>query len=63
MDRLYLIYAACGLLAVVLALVSRAMHRLPLSEPLLAMEHGHGWLLSDAEAINWDRLIYGPDES
>ncbi len=37
MDRLYLIYAACGSLAVVLALVSREMHRLPLSEPLLAM--------------------------
>ncbi len=31
MDRLYLIYAACGSLAVVLALVSREMHRLPLS--------------------------------
>lgn len=37
MDRLYLIYAACGSLAVVLALASREMHRLPLSEPLLAM--------------------------
>jgi len=37
MDRFHLIYAACGSLAVVLALVSREMHRLPLSEPLLAM--------------------------
>jgi len=37
MDRFDLIYAACGSLAVVLALVSREMHRLPLSEPLLAM--------------------------
>lgn len=26
-------------------------------------EHGHGWLLSDAEAIDWDRLIHGQDKS
>ena len=40
MDGLHLMYAACGTLAVVLALVSRDMHQLPLSEPLVALLFG-----------------------
>jgi NhaP-type Na+/H+ or K+/H+ antiporter len=37
MDGLHLVYAASGTLAVVLALVSREIHQLPLSEPLIAL--------------------------
>ena len=37
METLHLAYAACGALAVLLALVSRSLRQLPLSEPLLAL--------------------------
>lgn len=37
MDRLYLIYAAAGTVAVLLALISRNLRQLPLSEPLVAL--------------------------
>jgi NhaP-type Na+/H+ or K+/H+ antiporter len=37
MDRLYLVYAAIGTAGVLLALVSRSLRQLPLSEPLVAL--------------------------
>lgn len=40
MDDLHLIYAAFGTLALILALVSRTLRQVPLSEPLLAMVLG-----------------------
>lgn len=37
LDRLYLTYAAVGTVGVLLALVSRRLRQLPLSEPLVAL--------------------------
>ncbi len=65
MERLHLVYAAFGTLAVLLALVSRDVRRLPVSEPLLALLLGVALgpqvagLLHFSEAIRDPLLLEG----